>query len=359
MGKIHKPRSGSLAVYPRVRAKKQTPSFSSAGDVKGEDEGVKPRNFLGYKVGMTHVLGKNQRKGSTTFGNDISIPATVIETPPLKVFGMRAYGKGSYGLKVIGDTYAEKSDKHLLKKIRNFRKKPAKKKKSAEKTDSDSKPGPDGQKSFSVSDIEGKKGSIYEIRLLVHTQPALTGFGKKKPDVSELILSGDVEAQIAYAKEKLGKEITISDVFTEMQFVDVKAVSKGKGFQGPRKRAGIKLQFRKAKKARVVGSIGPWHPATVMWTVPRPGQMGYHTRTEFNKRVLKIGENPEEVNSKRGFTNYGNVKTSFVILDGSVPGPAKRVLGLRNAVREPAENVKTIEVIEAVASAGVGARAGK
>ena len=78
-------------------------------------------------------------------------------------------------------------------------------------------------------------------------------------------------------------DASIADVFTGEHFIDIRAVSKGKGMQGPVKRAGVKMQRPKAKKRRIVGSISPWNPSTVMWQVPRPGQMGYHSRTEYNK----------------------------------------------------------------------------
>jgi len=120
--------------------------------------------------------------------------------------------------------------------------------------------------------------------------------------------------------------------------VDTIAVTKGKGFQGPVKRFGVRIQYGKAKrssKARVVGSIGPWSPSRTMWTVPMAGQMGYHKRTEYNKKILKIGEATEvdEINPEGGFVKYGLVKNNYVLLKGSVPGPSKRLVMLRKAVR--------------------------
>jgi large subunit ribosomal protein L3 len=70
-----------------------------------------------------------------------------------------------------------------------------------------------------------------------------------------------------------------------------------------------------------------------MYTVPKAGQMGYHKRTELNKMVMKIGDKPEEVNPSCGFPQYGFVKNDYVVLKGSVPGPAKRLVKLRLAVR--------------------------
>ena len=131
-----------------------------------------------------------------------------------------------------------------------------------------------------------------------------------------------IEEQFEYVKKILGKTISVNEIFKEGQFVDVIAVTKGKGWQGVVKRWGVKILSHKARKTkRGVAALGPWKPPRVLYTVPRPGQMGYHQRTEFNKRILKIGENGEEVTPKGGFLRYGPVKGMYLMLKGSVPGP--------------------------------------
>ena len=77
--------------------------------------------------------------------------------------------------------------------------------------------------------------------------------------------------------------------------------------------------------------------------------MGYHQRTEFNKRILKIGENGEEVTPKGGFLRYGPVKGMYLMLKGSVPGPAKRLIRLRYPARPPKEVSETPPEITYVA----------
>lgn len=339
MGKKHKPRSGSLAYYPKKRAKRQIPSFRS---VSKKGDKIKPQNFLGYKVGMTQVIGKDTHQKGTTFGQEIVVPSTIIETPPMRIFGIRAYEKTTDGLKAIADIFYEKTSRHLLKRLVNFKKKTSKKK-DEKKTE---------KKEKTVSDIEKMLPDIFEIRLLAHTQPDLTTMGKKIPDISEVFLNGSVNEQLAYAREKLGKEISVEEVFNEKEFVDVKSVTIGKGIQGVIKRFGVKTHRPKAKKPRVVGSIGPWNPSTVMWTVARAGQLGYQTRTEYNKRILKIGKNPEDVNAKGGFKNYGVIKGPFVMLGGSVPGPAKRIIGLRSNMRKANVQRDAIAEIEQIATKG-------
>ncbi len=62
--------------------------------------------------------------------------------------------------------------------------------------------------------------------------------------------------------------------------------------------------------------------------------MGYHNRTEYNKRILMISSDANIINPASGFKNYGLVKSEFVILAGSVAGPAKRAIAFRTASRK-------------------------
>jgi len=315
MSEYNAPRRGSLSYYPRVRAKKQTPS------IKGYGTENKPLNFLAYKVGMIQVMGKNVHKASPTFNHEVVVPTTVIECPPLKVFGVRAYTKAEIGYEVLSDVIAEHVDKELKRTILNFKEKSQKtdkKEKEAKKEDF-----------YTIADFEKELADIEYFTLLVHTQPQF----KKTPEVSEIFLGGTKEQQLVIAKEKLGKELAIEEVFNENDSLDIRAVTKGKGFQGPVKRFGVRTFRPKHKKQRVVGSIGPWHPATVMFTVARAGQMGYHNRTEVNKKIIKISKNASEVNPKSGFMNYGLVSGNYALVFGSIPGPAKRCIAMRKSLR--------------------------
>jgi large subunit ribosomal protein L3 len=87
----------------------------------------------------------------------------------------------------------------------------------------------------------------------------------------------------------------------------------------------------------------------VAYTVPHGGQMGYHHRTEHNKRILEMGtkESTSKINLKGGFWNYGNIKNDYLVLDGSVPGPSKRLIRVRRATRtnQKAANVKEQKII--------------
>jgi large subunit ribosomal protein L3 len=259
---------------------------------------------------MTHALVVDYRPTSTTSGREVIMPVSVVEAPPVKVAAVRAYQSAAPGLQTTGEIWADKLDPELSKKISLAKER---KKENWDFT---------------------KEAD--EIRILVYTQPKLvTGIPKKTPDIRELRISGgSIDEQIKFAKEILGKEIKINDVVKEGDMIDVIAVTKGKGFQGAVKRWGVKLLSHKnSKHRRMIGTAGSWHPSWVQATVPQAGQMGYHQRTEYNKRVLKIGDKGEEVTPTGGFPHYGVVRNSYVLLHGSIPGPAKRLISMRDSIR--------------------------
>ena len=146
---------------------------------------------------------------------------------------------------------------------------------------------------------------------------------------------GDMKARVAFAQDKLGKEITVNDFAKNGEMIDVAAVTKGHGFKGSVPRWGVKLQGHKdSKNRRDASPLGPFQPRFIRaGVVPMPGQMGYHNRTEYNKRILKIGTDGAEITPAGGFVNYGVVRNTYVLLHGSIPGPTKRLIRLRDAAR--------------------------
>ncbi len=309
MGKrAHHPHRGSLGFSPRKRAASPVPKIKRWV----VEDRVRMQGFAGYKAGMTHAVIIDDYPHSLTHGEEITRAVTVLEVPPLKVFGVRLYERRSEGLRTLSEVWASPA-KELSRRL----------------------PLPKRMEK-SIDDLEAMLERTEQVRLLVHTQPKATGIGKKKPEVMEYLVSGNPAEAFAYAKEKLGGEIRIGEVFEEGEFVDVMAVTKGKGFQSPVRRWGVKILHHKTRKGRrTAGTLGPWHPSAMMWSVPQSGQMGYHHRTEFNKRILRIGENGEEVTPSGGFLGYGVVRENYIILDGSVPGPRKRLVRLRPAIRPP------------------------
>jgi len=311
--KKHAPRHGSLAYLPRGRAKRTVGRIRFWPKV---EEGPTLLGFMGYKAGMTHIMMVEDKPGSLHLGKEASHPATILDVPPIIVFAVRAYTKNQYGLQTFTEAWMKSPPKDFDRALV-----------LPEEFNTEE----------NLKKIEENLEEIAEIRLLAATQPRLAGVPKKKPDIMEIkVDGGSIKEQIEYAKSLLGKTVSITDVFKEGHFMDVVAITKGKGFQGPVKRWGIKILPRKSRKTkRGVAAIGPWKPARVLYTVPRAGQMGYHQRTEYNKRILKIGIDGKNVTPKGGFLKYGEVKGTYVIVDGSLPGPAKRLVRLRYPARPP------------------------
>lgn len=319
MARHHQPRKGSVAFSPRKRSAKETPR------IKSWPVADEPRllGLAGYKVGMTHVMMVDNTKNSPTEGMEISTPVTILEVPPICVMGIRAYENTTRGLKAMGDVLADNLNEELSRKI------------SLPK---------EYNKDAAVEKIKENLQHVAEIRVLINTNPKVTSVPKKKPEIFECGVGGkNPEEQLNFAIEMLGKEVSAKEIMDDGEYVDSIAVTKGKGFQGPVKRWGIRIQYGKAarsSKARHVGSIGPWTPSRTMWTVAQAGQMGYHKRTEYNKKILKIAEASEAdaVNPAGGFVKYGLVKNDYIIIKGSVPGPSKRLIILRKAIRSNGKN---------------------
>ena len=131
--------------------------------------------------------------------------------------------------------------------------------------------------------------------------------------------------------------------------VDVRGVTKGFGTCGPVKRFGIAYKDHKSEKGQKrPGSLAPWHPARVTFRAPQAGQTGYHNRVVYNNVVLKVGKiSDEDISKKGGFDHYGNIKTEYMILRGSIPGPKKRGLVITPSIRPTKKQLKKkFEILE-------------
>jgi large subunit ribosomal protein L3 len=265
---------------------------------------------------MTHVFRIEDRKRSPNFGKEVMSAATVLETPPILVCAVRVLTRDSYGLRSFSEAWVkERPDE--LERIFTV------------------------PESFSSEEnlkkIEDGLAKAVKVRVVAITQPKSSSVPKKKPDIMEIeVGGGTVQQQFEYAKSLLGKAVASTDLFKDGQYVDAVAVSTGKGFQGPVKRWGVTILQAKGKKTkRGIATLGPWNPHHVMYSVARAGQMGFHQRTEYNKRILKIGADGKEVTPRGGFIRYGTVKGPYMLLEGSVAGTEKRAIRLRCPARPP------------------------
>ena len=293
MAKKSSPRHGSMQFWPRKRAKRH---FARVRSFVKNDE-VKPAGFAGYKIGMTHITVIDNRKNSLTKGEELTFPVTLVEVPNLFVYGVRLYKENDDGLRIVSEKTV-KAPKNLLRR------------------------GPYAKKEN--NDELNKDADI--VRLLVSTQPEKTNSGKKTAEVFEIEMSGSFEYALNYALEKLGKEISVDEVFKELDLIDVHAVTKGKGYQGPVKRFGVTLRSHKSEKVRRgPGSLGAWLASVRQFRVAHAGQMGYHQRVDYNKQIITFLQ-PEDLQVKGGILHYGFPKSKVMLLKGSVPGTKKRLL---------------------------------
>ena len=305
------PRRGSRSFNPRRRAQHFNGRMTHWPDVA---EGPQLLGFAGYKAGMTHLFQIEDREKVPEFGQEVRMAATVIETPPMIICAVRAYRESTEGLKVLSEAWMADIPKDIQRKLKNSRK-------------------PEPEKELAA--ILASKDKISEIRVLAATQPKLSSMEKNTPDLTEIkVGGGTTEQQIEYAKGLLGKTVKASDVFKEGETIDLAGVTRGKGFQGPVKRYGIRILQNKSRKTiRGVASINPASPRTINPNVPRAGQMGSYHRVEFNKRILLLGSDGDRVSPKGGFNRYGVVKSDYIVIKGSVQGTPKRLLRMRKAVR--------------------------
>lgn len=304
------PRRGSLAYLPRGRASRQIPRVKYWPPYEGEP---KLLGFIGYKAGHTSVYYIDTTPNSPTQGLEVMKLGTVVATPPIIVAGIVGYTEENGVLKEYCRVWARDLPEEIKRKIPTWR--------------------PNIEK---LDELRRALNILKEVRVIALARPKMAGLPKKKVDLLEIKVGGPIPEALEYAASKLGKEVKISEVFERGQFVDVLAVSKGKGFEGVVGRYKVKIQPRKKRKTRrEVGAIGGRSPAYVTYTVPRAGQLGYHRRTEFNKRILVITENGLEYTPKGGFPHFGLVRTEAVILEGSIPGTPKRPVVLRFPARPP------------------------
>ena len=318
MPQEHAPRKGSLGFGPRKRATSEVPRFNSWPDDDGQPT---LQGFAGYKAGMTHVVMVDDAANSPTEGMERTVPVTIVETPPMRAVSLRAYEDTPYGQKPLTEVWTTEFVDELDRVL--------------------DLPGEDYDAEAAEDELRGylEEGRVADVRVITHTVPGeVPSMPKKKPDVMETrVGGGSVEERVDFGLELLedGGVHEMNDVFRAGEYLDASGVTKGKGTQGPVKRWGV--QKRKGKHARQgwrrrIGNLGPWNPSRVRSTVPQQGQTGYHQRTELNKRLVDVGDGADAT-VDGGFVNYGEVDGPHALIKGSLPGPDKRLIRFRPAIR--------------------------
>ena len=303
--KYSAPRRGSLAYRPRGRAKSFVPRIRTWPRLEAD----KPTllGFPGYKAGTAHVITVDDRAKTPNFGKPLFNLSSVLSVPEAQVTGLRLYGHENGQDMALADVKAAgQADKLPLDRASR-------------------------------------------VAALVSSIPKDAGLSQKKPIVLEVGVSGgDLKAQADFVLGLLGKKVKFTDVFKAGMYVDLLGITKGKGFEGPITRFGVKRKQHKSRKSvRAVAVIGPWHPAAVMYTVARAGQMGFHQRTETGKRILVVGNSSGgPVTPPGGFEHFGNVAGDYAVVKGAVPGPASRFVMVRVRARGISKSQAPPQVVE-------------
>lgn len=213
--------------------------------------------IYGKKAGMTQIFNEAGE----------AIPVTVLEVEEHTVIGSKTEGKEGYNAIRVA-TIKEKKPKNVIKPIKGVFK-------------------------------NEKNGMNLDFKKVIR----------------EIKVDKD-----AVAKYKAGDVITADSVFKKGDFVDVSAISKGKGTQGVIKRHNFRggAGSHGGMNHRGPGSIGSnTFPARVLKNKKMAGQMGNERITTQNLRV-------EEVDSKN----------RYMLVRGSVPGGKNGIVEIRKSVKK-------------------------
>jgi large subunit ribosomal protein L3e len=343
--KFEHPRCGSLGYLPRKRCK------ISRGKVKHfpKDDttvGCHLTAFMGFKSGMSHVIRDVEKPGSKSHKKEVCEPVTIIETPPMIAVGVVGYINTHRGILSSYTVFSEKIPEAVRRRF--YKKWYGCKGKAFSKYSSKYA----NDKKEITAELEDMKNHCSRIRILCYTQVGkITCLGQKKAHLMEIQVNGGTVAdKVDFAYTYLEKAVPVDAIFQPNEMIDVIGITKGKGNKGVISRFGVTRLPRKTHRGlRKVACIGSWHPASVKWTVARAGQKGYHHRTEINKKIYRIGKvglsshkattdydlTDKGITPLGGFPHYGLVKEDFIILKGSVPGPVRRTVTLRQSLLPP------------------------
>lgn len=136
---------------------------------------------------------------------------------------------------------------------------------------------------------------------------------------------------------KIGTKLDVS-LFAPGELVDVVGTSKGKGFQGTIKRHNQKIGPKShgggggSKPVRLTGSLGDLVSNRVFKGMTMPGQMGNEQVTVQNLEIVSVDK-----------------KNNLLLVKGSIPGPNKSYVVVKEAVKGLAtrEAIKLVDVQEA------------
>lgn len=152
------------------------------------------------------------------------------------------------------------------------------------------------------------------------SKPLAGHFAKAEVEAGDMLMECRLDEAGAY---QCGQVLAAQDVFSEGQFVDVAAVSKGKGFAGTVKRHNFRTQdasHGNSRSHRVPGSIGQnQSPGRVFKGKKMAGHMGAKRVTTQSLQLVRI-----------------DAERNLVLIKGAIPGAPGARVEIKPAVKKQA-----------------------
>lgn len=155
------------------------------------------------------------------------------------------------------------------------------------------------------------------------SKPQAGHFAKAEIEAGDMLVEFRVESLDDF---KLGQVISVSDVFTAGQFVDVSGTSKGKGFAGTVKRYNFRTQdatHGNSRSHRVPGSIGQNQtPGRVFKGKKMCGHMGNVRNTVQSLELVRV-----------------DAERNLLLIKGAIPGAPGGRVEVKLSARKQARGV--------------------
>jgi large subunit ribosomal protein L3 len=150
------------------------------------------------------------------------------------------------------------------------------------------------------------------------SKPMAGHFAAANVEAGDMLMECRLDNVDAYS---LGQTLTVSDVFENGQWVDVAAVSKGKGFAGTVKRHNFRTQdatHGNSRSHRVPGSIGQNQtPGRVFKGKKMAGHMGNVRRTVQSLELVRV-----------------DADRHLLLIKGAIPGAPGARVEIKPAVKK-------------------------
>lgn len=150
------------------------------------------------------------------------------------------------------------------------------------------------------------------------SKPMAGHFAKSQVEAGDMLCEFEVDSLDAYTP---GQVISVSDIFTEGQYVDVAGISKGKGFAGGVKRHNFRTQdatHGNSRSHRVLGSIGQNQtPGKVFKGKKMAGHLGNVRCTTQNLQLVRVDSD-----------------RNLLLIKGAIPGHPGTRIEVRPAVKK-------------------------